>query len=67
MKLNSIIFMLISLLILTYRNKARVIVDADTFFSLVTTTSLVKAEGTYDNTSILADKLQIIDCENSCL
>lgn len=50
-----------------YRNKARVIVDADTFFSLVTTTSLVKAEGTYDNTSILADKLQIIDCENSCL
>ena len=51
MKLNSIIFMLISLLILTYRNKARVIVDADTFFSLVTTTSVVKAEGTYDNTS----------------
>ena len=67
MKLNSIIFMLISLLILTYRNKARVIVDADTFFSLVTTTSVVKAEGTYDNTSILVDKLQIIDCGNSCL
>ncbi len=43
--------MLIYLLILTYRNKARVIVDADTFFLLVTTTSVVKAGGTYDNTS----------------
>lgn len=50
-----------------YRNKAREIIDAETFFLSVTTTSLVKAEGSYDNTAILANKLYLLDCDNGCL
>ena len=42
-------------------------VDADTFFGIVATDSLVKAEGTYNGTSILADKLFLRVCQNSCL
>ena len=50
-----------------FRNATKEVIDADTFFSLVTTGSLVKAEGTYDGTSILASELYLRECEASCL
>lgn len=50
-----------------FQNAAQEVIDADAFFALVTTGSLVKAEGTYDGTSILASKLFVRECEESCL
>jgi hypothetical protein len=50
-----------------FRNAAKEVIDVDTFFSLVTTGSLVKSEGTYDGTSILASELYLRECEASCL
>ena len=50
-----------------FQNAAKEVIDADTFFSLVTAGSLVKAEGTYDGTSILASELYLRECEASCL
>lgn len=50
-----------------FQNTAFEIIDADTFFTLVDLDSLVKAEGTYDGTSVLADKLFLRECENNCL
>lgn len=43
------------------------VIDADAFFGTVTIGSLVKAEGTYDGTSILADKLFLRVCRTGCL
>ena len=43
------------------------IIDANAFFGTVAIGSLVKAEGTYDGTSILADKLFLRVCQNGCL
>jgi len=50
-----------------FQNTALEVIDADTFFSLVDVDSLVKTEGSYDGTSILADKLFLRECENNCL
>ena len=43
------------------------VIDADTFFETVALGSLVKAQGTYDGTSILADKLFLRVCQDACL
>jgi hypothetical protein len=50
-----------------FQNAAKEVIDADTFFSIVAAGSLVKAEGTYDGTSILASELYLRECEASCL
>jgi hypothetical protein len=50
-----------------FQNVAQEIIDADEFFTLVDIGSLVKAEGTYDGTSILADKLFLRECEANCM
>jgi hypothetical protein len=50
-----------------FTNAAQEVIDADTFFSLLTTWALVKAEGTYDGTSILASELYVRECNVSCL
>jgi hypothetical protein len=50
-----------------FQNVAQEIIDADEFFTLVDIDSLVKAEGTYDGTSILADKLFLRECEKNCM
>jgi hypothetical protein len=50
-----------------FQNQAQEVIDADTFFALLVEGSLVKAEGTYDGSSILASKLFLRDCENSCM
>lgn len=50
-----------------FQNFAQEVIDADTFFNLVVTDDLVKTEGTYDGSSILADKMFLRECENSCL
>lgn len=43
------------------------VIDVDTFFETLAIGSLVKAEGTYDGTSILADKLFLRVCQDACL
>ena len=50
-----------------FQNEAKEVVDAATFFTLVEVGSIVKAEGTYDGTSVLADSMFIRDCEEQCL
>ncbi|MGB5164035.1 MAG: DUF5666 domain-containing protein [Woeseiaceae bacterium] len=50
-----------------FQNQAMEVIDADTFFSLLVEGSLVKAEGTYDGSSILASKLFLRDCEYGCM
>ena len=50
-----------------FQNTEKEAIDADTFFTLVTTDSLVKAEGIYDGTSILASEMYLRECEESCL
>jgi hypothetical protein len=50
-----------------FQNTAMEIVDADEFFSIVMTDSLVRAEGSYDGTLILADQLFLRLCESNCL
>jgi hypothetical protein len=50
-----------------FQNAAHVVIDADTFFALVDLGSLVRTEGVYDGTSILASKMFLRDCVNSCL
>ena len=50
-----------------FQNFAQEVIDADTFFNLVVIDDLVKTEGTYDGSSILADKMFLRECENSCL
>jgi len=50
-----------------FQNLATEVIDADAFFSLVVIDDLVRAEGTYDGTSILADQLFLRECESSCL
>jgi hypothetical protein len=50
-----------------FQDMAQQVIDADSFFSLVAIDSLVKAEGTYDGTSIFAGKLFLRDCANNCL
>jgi disulfide oxidoreductase YuzD len=50
-----------------FQNFVQEVIDADAFFSLVVIDDLVRAEGTYDGTSILADQLFLRECESSCL
>ncbi len=50
-----------------FQNEERQVIDAETFFALLSVRSLVKAEGSYDGTSILASKLFLRDCEENCL
>ena len=50
-----------------FHNEANEIIDADSFFALVTTDSVVKAEGAYDGSSILASTLFLRDCDENCL
>lgn len=50
-----------------FQNVAQEVIDVDEFFSLVAIDSLVKAEGSYDGTSILAEKLFLRECDGNCL
>ena len=50
-----------------FQNQATDIIDADSFFALVTTDNVVKAKGTYDGASILASTLFLRDCDDNCL
>ena len=50
-----------------FQNELQEIIDDDEFFSLVAIDSLVKAEGSYDGTTILAGKLFLRECESDCL
>ncbi len=50
-----------------FQNAEFQVIDAEVFFETVTIGSLVKAEGTYDGTSILADKMFLRVCHNGCL
>lgn len=50
-----------------FQNLAKQVIDDDEFFSLVVIDSLVRAEGSYDGTTILAGKLFLRECENNCL
>ena len=50
-----------------FQNAAHVEIDADAFFALVEPGSLVRTEGTYDGTSILASKMFLRVCTSTCL
>ena len=50
-----------------FQNEAQEVIDANTFFALLEDSSIVKAEGVYDGASILASKLFLRDCEQSCM
>ncbi len=50
-----------------FRNLGQDVTDADSFFAAVMMDSVVKAEGTYNGSSILASQLYLRDCDNSCL
>lgn len=50
-----------------FQNTAHVEIDADTFFGLVEVGSLVRTEGVYDGTSILASKMFLRVCTSTCL
>ncbi len=50
-----------------FQNAAHVEIDADTFFALVEPGSLVRTEGVYDGTSILASKMFLRVCTSTCL
>jgi hypothetical protein len=50
-----------------FQNAAKEVIDADSFFALVEVGSIVKAEGTYNGTSILADTMFLRECEEQCL
>lgn len=50
-----------------FQNEVQEVIDADTFFALLTEGSIVKAEGAHDGVSILASKLFLRDCEESCM
>ena len=49
-----------------FQDAAHLEVDADTFFSLVEPGRLVRIEGVYDGTSILASQMFLRECINSC-
>ena len=50
-----------------FQNQSMDIIDADTFYALVTTDNVVKAIGSYDGSSILASTLYLRDCDQNCL
>ena len=50
-----------------FQNAAHVEIDADQFFALVEPGSLVRTEGAYDGTSILASRMFLRVCTSTCL
>ena len=50
-----------------FQNVSKEIIDADEFFGLVAIDSIVKAEGTWNGTSILASKMFLRECESNCM
>jgi hypothetical protein len=50
-----------------FQNAAHVEIDADEFFALVEPGSLVRTEGTFNGTSILATKMFLRVCTSTCL
>lgn len=50
-----------------FQNAAHVEIDADEFFALVEPGDLVRTEGTFDGTSILASKMFLRVCTSTCL
>jgi hypothetical protein len=50
-----------------FQNEAQEVIDADTFFAQLEEGSIAKAEGTFDGASILASKLFLRVCEQSCM
>jgi len=50
-----------------FQNEAHVVIDVETFFALVDLDSLVRTEGVYNGSSILASKMFLRECANDCL
>ena len=50
-----------------FQNAANDVIDADTFFGLVEIDSLVKNEGAWSGTGILADKIYLRECTDNCM
>lgn len=50
-----------------FQDVSKTVIDESMFFGLLTTDSLVRAEGSYDGTSITADKMFLRECMNSCM
>ena len=50
-----------------FQNVSMEFIDADEFFELVAIDSIVKAEGTWNGTSILASKMFLRECESNCM
>jgi len=49
-----------------FQNVLHEVIDVDEFFTLIDIDRLVKAEGMYDGTLILADKLFLRECQDNC-
>ncbi len=50
-----------------FQNTSMELIDADEFFGLVAVGSIVRAEGTYNGTSILASRMFLRECESNCM
>lgn len=50
-----------------FQNTAYEVIDADTFFELVAVDDIVRTEGAYNGTSILAEKMFLRDCQDNCM
>lgn len=50
-----------------FQNAAQEIIDAETFFGLVEIDSLVKNEGAWSGSGIVADKMYLRECTDSCM
>jgi len=50
-----------------FQNELQEVIDADAFFGLVSTDSIVRAEGSYDGTAITASQMFLRDCSSDCL
>ena len=49
-----------------FQNAAREVIDADAFFAIVETDSLVRNEGAWSGGAILADKMLLRECPDGC-
>ena len=50
-----------------FQNAAREVIDADAFFAIVETDSLVRNEGAWSGSAILADKMFLRECTDGCM
>lgn len=50
-----------------YQAGDKTVIDGDAFFALVQAGTLIRAVGTLNGATIMADRLAIRECENSCL